>query len=50
MSINLGAGVVQTINLTSVTKNDLYGADSSGATDAMILQKMIDDQTLVTGT
>ncbi len=49
MSIDLGSGVVQTINLTSVTKDDLYGADSSSATDNDILQKMIADQTLVTG-
>ncbi|MGP4844109.1 T1SS-143 repeat domain-containing protein [Marinobacter sp. 1Y8] len=49
LSIDVGSGTVQEIELAGVSKDDLYGADAAGASDADILQKMIDDQTLMTG-
>ncbi|TFH92424.1 T1SS-143 repeat domain-containing protein [Vibrio ouci] len=42
-----GATTQQEIVLDGVTLDDLYGADSSAATEADILQKMIDDQNLI---
>jgi len=48
-AIDTGSGVVQTIELTGVSRDDLYGGNSSGASDADVLQRMIDDQTLLTG-
>ncbi len=49
LEVDLGSGNVQTIALDGVSKDDLYGASSSGVSDADILQKMLDDQTLLTG-
>ncbi|MAA64047.1 MAG: hypothetical protein CL581_04605 [Alteromonadaceae bacterium] len=51
LSIDLGDGngTVQQIELANVSKDDLYGADASSVSDADILQRMIDDQTLMTG-
>ena len=48
LSIDLGAGAVQDIRLDGVTRDDLY--DGNGwMDDADILQKMLDDQILLTG-
>lgn len=47
-TIDTGGGVVQTIELTGVTRADLYGG-GAWDTDAEVLQRMIDDQTLLTG-
>ncbi len=44
-----GADVTQEITLDNVSKDALYGADASSATEAELLQKMIDDNNLVTG-
>ena len=41
--------VTQEITLDNVSKDALYGADTSSATDAELLQKMIDDNNLITG-
>jgi len=51
LSIDLGDGngTVQQIELANVSKDDLYGADASSVSDADILQRMIDDQSLMTG-
>lgn len=49
LEVDLGSGDVQTIALDGVSKDDLYGASTSGVSDADILQKMLDDQTLLTG-
>ncbi|WP_235869043.1 Ig-like domain-containing protein [Photobacterium kishitanii] len=43
-----GTDVTQDITLDGITKDALYGADSSSATDAELLQKMIDDNNLIT--
>nr|WP_318476879.1 type I secretion C-terminal target domain-containing protein [Photobacterium leiognathi] len=44
-----GADVTQEITLDTVSKDALYGADASSATEAEILQKMIDDNNLISG-
>ncbi len=44
-----GADVTQEITLDTVSKDVLYGADASSATEAEILQKMIDDNNLISG-
>nr|WP_305464922.1 type I secretion C-terminal target domain-containing protein [Photobacterium leiognathi] len=44
-----GADVTQEITLDTVSKDALYGADTSSATEAEVLQKMIDDNNLITG-
>ncbi|WP_305374116.1 type I secretion C-terminal target domain-containing protein [Photobacterium leiognathi] len=44
-----GTDVTQEITLDTVSKDALYGADASSATDAEILQKMIDDNNLISG-
>ncbi|KJG40495.1 RTX toxin [Photobacterium angustum] len=44
-----GTDVTQEITLNNVSKDALYGADTSSATDAEVLQKMIDDNNLITG-
>ncbi|MCG3865460.1 type I secretion C-terminal target domain-containing protein [Photobacterium sp. Ph5] len=44
-----GTDVTQEITLENVSKDALYGADTSSATDAELLQKMIDDNNLITG-
>ena len=49
LTININGEDAQFIILNGVLKNDLYGGDSSTATDAQILDKMIADQILVTG-
>ncbi|PST99525.1 type I secretion C-terminal target domain-containing protein [Photobacterium aquimaris] len=41
--------VTQEITLDNVSKDALYGADTSSATEAEVLQKMIDDNNLITG-
>ena len=45
---SVGGDVVQTIELTDVSKNDLYGG-AGWSSDADILQHMLQDQTLITG-
>ncbi|ROR99917.1 T1SS-143 domain-containing protein [Sinobacterium caligoides] len=48
LTIKDSGGVInENIVLASVTEDQLYGADASAATEAEILQKMIDDQVLV---
>ncbi|MEC5398063.1 T1SS-143 repeat domain-containing protein [Uliginosibacterium sp. H1] len=47
-SIDLGGGVVQTIELTGVSRDELYGG-AGWINDADILQKMLQDHTLITG-
>ncbi len=44
-----GEDVTQAITLENVNKDALYGADTSFATEAEILQKMIDDNNLLAG-
>ncbi|WP_318467648.1 T1SS-143 repeat domain-containing protein [Photobacterium leiognathi] len=44
-----GEDVSQAITLENVDKDALYGADTSFATEAEILQKMIDDNNLLAG-
>ncbi len=44
-----GEDVTQEITLENVNKDALYGADTSSATEAEILQKMIDDNNLLAG-
>lgn len=44
-----GADVTQEITLDTVSKDALYGADASSATEAELLQKMIDDNNLISG-
>nr|WP_318418052.1 type I secretion C-terminal target domain-containing protein [Photobacterium leiognathi] len=44
-----GTDVTQEITLDTVSKEALYGADASSATEAEILQKMIDDNNLISG-
>ncbi|WP_318471273.1 T1SS-143 repeat domain-containing protein [Photobacterium leiognathi] len=44
-----GEDVSQEITLENVNKDALYGADTSSATEAEILQKMIDDNNLLAG-
>ncbi|WP_039860836.1 type I secretion C-terminal target domain-containing protein [Photobacterium sp. SKA34] len=44
-----GTDVTQEITLDNVSKDALYGADTSSATEAEVLQKMIDDNNLITG-
>ena len=48
LAINLGAGLVQSIVLDGVSKDDLFGS-SSWLDDADILTKMLEDQVLLTG-
>ena len=47
-SIDLGAGEVQSIELTGVTLDHLFGG-AGWSNDADILQKMLDDEILLTG-
>ncbi len=44
-----GEDITQEITLENVNKDALYGADTSSATEAEILQKMIDDNNLLAG-
>ncbi len=44
-----GEDISQEITLENVNKDALYGADTSSATEAEILQKMIDDNNLLAG-
>ncbi|WP_305813589.1 type I secretion C-terminal target domain-containing protein [Photobacterium leiognathi] len=44
-----GEDVSQEITLENVNKDALYGTDTSSATEAEILQKMIDDNNLLAG-
>lgn len=44
-----GDGAKQEILLAGVTIDDLYHGDSSGVTEADVLQKMIDDNNLIVG-
>jgi T1SS-143 domain-containing protein len=48
LTIDLGAGLVQSIVLDGVSKDDLFGS-SSWSVDADILTKMLEDQVLLTG-
>ncbi|MFQ3322309.1 MAG: hypothetical protein ACI90U_000115 [Pseudomonadales bacterium] len=48
LTIDLGAGLVQSIVLDGVSKDDLFGS-SSWSDDADILTKMLQDQVLLTG-
>ncbi|XZG69626.1 Ig-like domain-containing protein [Chitinibacteraceae bacterium HSL-7] len=43
-----GSNVIQQVVLQNVSLDDLYGGSTSGVSEAAILQKMIDDHTLVT--
>ncbi len=44
-----GEDITQEITLENVNKDALYGADTSSATEAEILEKMIDDNNLLAG-
>ncbi|MEE2729422.1 MAG: hypothetical protein VYA55_01315 [Pseudomonadota bacterium] len=48
LAIDLGSGVVQNIELQNVTRDDLYGG-SGWSNDADILQRMLQEQILITG-